>query len=790
MKNQPLPRPASPGVPLFRAEAGTGASCARRLAGILAVVSGSLSLAGVAAAQPDGDFEPQWKPHLDVTKRSGSIRIDGDLGDAGWRTAARASGFAEVNPGDQVQPDVESEAWITYDAQTLYVALIAYDDPSEVRASFRERDAIFRDDYFGVMLDTYGDFSWGYELFVNPLGIQGDLRMLSDGNEDMTFDIVFDSVGKVTETGYQVELAIPFASLRFPERAEHVWNLNFWRDRQREIRRRYAWAAIDRDDSCFMCNFGTLHGIEGIAPASNMDVIVSALGTQAGALEDRDDPTSRFDNQNADFDASLSLRYGVTSSSSAELTLNPDFSQIESDAGQIDVNTTFALSFPERRPFFQEGSDLYQTWISTIYTRSINNPDVAGKVTGQTGSTSYLYFVARDDNAGLIVPGEEGSDFYEADNAVSNIARVRQAYGTGSFVGALGTDRRMTGDLEGSGSVVSVDGRHRFDDKWQIEYQLAGSHVDEPDLHEAETDPTFVATPIDRDGHTRELDGESFTGHALYTSLERNGRTWSHDIDYWEYSPRFRTDNGFTTRVNYRVVSINEQLWFRPNGRILQGWGPWMNVGREWNYNTDLFEDEWFRIGASANLTGQSNLWSNVLWSNERFGGRVHEGIRAVLVGAETQPSETFSIGSEHRFGRLIGRTDDPFLGDSYTASVWGTWKPSSRLVIAPSWNYGELGFASREGKLFAGYILRTRATYQFSRELSARFVTQYNSFAERLDLEPLVTYRVNPFTVFFVGATSNHRHYTEDAFDAVDRSEWEMTDRQFFAKVQYLFRR
>ena len=180
-------------------------------------------------------FEPQFQPEVAVSRAAGPIRIDGDLDDPGWRTAARATGFAEISPGDQTEPAVHSEAWITYDDANLYVALIARDDPEEVRVSVCDRDQIFRDDYFGVMLDTYGDQSWGYELFVNPLGIQGDLRMHSDGSEDISFDLVWDSRGRVTDDGYRVELAIPFASLRFPGAADQTWRINFWRDRQRDV---------------------------------------------------------------------------------------------------------------------------------------------------------------------------------------------------------------------------------------------------------------------------------------------------------------------------------------------------------------------------------------------------------------------------------------------------------------------------------------------------------------------------------------------------------------------------
>ncbi|MEZ4652155.1 MAG: carbohydrate binding family 9 domain-containing protein [Candidatus Eisenbacteria bacterium] len=274
--------------------------------------------------------EPHFHPTLDIHRTTGTIQIDGSLDDPGWRDAAVADGFVEVSPGDQTEPPVSSRALVTYDDVNLYVALIADDDPSTVRVSLRERDNIWTDDYFGIMLDTYGSLQWGYEIFVNPWGIQGDLRVLSDGNEDSGFDLIWQSQGKITDHGYQVELAIPFSSLRFEDRPEQRWRVNFWRDHQRDVRRRYSWAAQNRDDPCWMCQWGYLTGVRDISPSSNLELIASAIGYQAGSLLDAGDPAMRFENDKLDGSAGLSARYGITSSISAEATLNPDFSQIES----------------------------------------------------------------------------------------------------------------------------------------------------------------------------------------------------------------------------------------------------------------------------------------------------------------------------------------------------------------------------------------------------------------------------------------------------------------------------
>jgi len=206
-------------------------------------------------------FQPNVKPAIDIRRASGPIQIDGDLSDAGWADAARAKNFTEIRPGDQTKPPVETESLVAYDDANLYVAFLAHDDPKSIRATLQDRDAIWQDDFVGIMLDTYGDGAWAYEIFANPLGIQSDARWTSQ-NEDDGFNIIYQSKGKVTAAGYQVEMAIPFSSLRFPDKAVQNWRITFFRTHPRDSRRQYSWSTVSRDNPCFPCQFGTITGIE------------------------------------------------------------------------------------------------------------------------------------------------------------------------------------------------------------------------------------------------------------------------------------------------------------------------------------------------------------------------------------------------------------------------------------------------------------------------------------------------------------------------------------------------
>ena len=311
--------------------------------------------------------------------------------------------------------------------------------------------------------------------------------------------------GIVTDSGYQVELAIPFASLRFPERPEQTWRMNFWRDRQRDNRFRYSWTAQDRDNDCFICQWGSLTGIKDVKPGSSLDILPNILSYQSGSMANGAQPDSRFESRDPDAELSLNARYGLSTNSSLELTINPDFSQVESDAGQIDVNETHALFFDERRPFFQEGSDLYGSFFNIIYTRTINDPIVASKFTGQFGRFSLAYLLARDEHSPLIVPLREWSEGLSLEESTVNILRGRQTFGQDSYVGFVLTDRRTDAGqrvdtlyealndsvydrsidtvnyASGSGTSFGMDGRIRINRNLKFEFMAVGSHTLEPD---------------------------------------------------------------------------------------------------------------------------------------------------------------------------------------------------------------------------------------------------------------------------------------------------------------------
>jgi len=750
-------------------------------------------MAGSAAAQ---DFRPQFRPELTVRRADGAIVVDGELDDAGWRGAARADGFAETNPGDNIRPLVPTEVRVAYDDEHLYVAFVAHDDPALVRARLHDRDEMWRDDNVGLMLDTFGDGIWCYELFANPLGIQGDGRMMDQNGEDMSFDVVWHSAGRVTDGGFQVEMAVPFRSLRFPDRETQTWRVNFWRNHPRETRHQYSWIGIDRDRSSFLNQFGTLRGIDGVRPGRSLELMPTVVAWQTG-FRGNDDPGAAWTNEDPELEPSLGLKYSFGPSLSLEATVNPDFSQVESDAAQIDVNSNFALFFPERRPFFQQGSDLFDSFISAIHTRSINNPLAAAKLSGRAGATSFLALAAYDEDTPFLLPFEEASAVFpgEGVEGLAAIARVKHSLSGGSYVGGLVTDRRLDGG--GANTVGGLDANLRLSRLYSVEGQLLASHTEEPDdaaLSELIADGVGDLR-FDGNRYTAVFDGESFSGTNLYLSFERDGRHLSWDVDWGDISPAFRADQGFVTISNRRSLTGWIAATYRPNRRGVEIVQPVLAFGRVWNWEGER-KDEWIVPQLDLNLTRQTWLEIEQMWSNENYRDIQHDGIRRTTLQLNTHPFAWLSAGGHASAGRTIYRFGDPpFLGRSRSFGLWLTLRPTSRLAVEPELDYARMRHPDG-GKVYTDWILRTRLKMQFTRRLFLRLVLQYEDldypwydYASRdLDIEPLLSYRINAFTVFYAGSTHALHRYREAEFPSLDGDAWKQDARQYFVKFQYLF--
>ncbi len=491
---------------------------------------------------------------------------------------------------------------------------------------------------------------------------------------------------------------------------------------------------------------------------------------------------SSFTNDDIKGQVGLGFAYDLSSELSAEATLNPDFSQIESDEAQIDVNTTFALFYEERRPFFQEGSDLFETYFDAAYTRTINDPIAAGKVVGRKGPNSVAVLTARDDHSVITVPFEESSSFLENGKSVSNILRAKHDLGGQSHVGLIATDRRFDGG--GSGSLVGIDSRIRLTRSDHAQVQVLATHTEEmDDLSLA--DSSFNATRFDEGKHTAAFDGETFWGHAVMGSLNRETRRYWMGVEYWERSPTFRADSGFepangTRQVNGQLGGIKR---FEGEG-ILENINYSLNAGQKYNFE-HVKKDEWVDAGVQfMSRAAQTGIHLRHMRSNELFGGIQFDGIWLAHLCMSTRPSGALSLGGNIDRGHRIARYDR-VMGDQVQYGLWVDFKPIDRFLISNSFSYINSDDLDTGENLFSQSVFRSRLSFQFSRELSTRLILQHNDRSGTWDADPLVTYRLNPFTMFYAGTT---RRYRDLNFEDDGRDGWALTGRQYFLKLQYLF--
>jgi hypothetical protein len=743
-------------------------------------------------------FTPNKDLVFHISRAAEEPEIDGKLDDAIWKHVVTLDNFAEITPGENTEPSVNTVAYLAYDENNLYVGFLCYDDaPDAIRATVTDRDAIFSDDFIGIMIDTFRDQQNGYEFFVNPFGIQGDLRRTGN-SEDSSYDAVWHSGGEILENGWTAEIAIPFRSIRFPDADSQEWGLHVIRNRPRDSREQYSWAPISRDDVCFFCQAGTINGLEGINNGKNLELLPYVIGSQHGELDDVDDPTSTFTNDPATSAAGVGLKYGITPNYTIDFSYNPDFSQIESDAAQIDANTTFALFYPERRPFFLEGADIFNTLISTVYTRTINDPIIAGKITGKTGKTTVGYMAARDETTPYIVPFEESSQYAVNGRSYSNIVRVKRDILEDSFYGLIATDRRNETN-GGANTNVGFDTAVRFLEKYRVEAHVQGSYTKEPDDSTLSEDFDYLR--FGNDGqYDSYFNGEEFAGHALEAEFGREARHFNFWAWYEDYSPTFRAENGFISSNDFRVGGLwTGYMFYTDNGKVTERIEPQLELGRKYNYAGE-FKDEWIQPNIWIRFRKQTSFWIGYLMSNERFAGVYVGGIRRIQGDIDTQFSAFLSGGMSASVGRSIVRDElDPRLGYQRSLEFWATLKPTSQLRLDLTFqSFGMDEIKAREDsetgewiesgdEIYDVYIVRTKLTYQFTKNLFFRLVNQYVDSEDLIELDPLVSYKLNPFTVFFLGSSHNFMQY--DSKIPGGGPKYKQADRTYFVKFQYLFR-
>jgi hypothetical protein len=738
-------------------------------------------------------FAPVFRPTMVVSRAAGEIAIDGRLDDAGWAAAGRDDHFVERSPGENAEPQVRTEAAVTYDDDNLYVAFLCHDDPRRLRATMCQRDQYAADDAVGVLVDTFGDATWAYEFFVNPYGIQRDLMWTSVHGEDAGFDLVWRAAARITDDGYVVELAVPLAGMRFPDAEVQTWRVNFARLHPRESFRQYSWSAYDRNEQCLPCQWGTIEGIRGVHPGNGLELLPAYIGYQTGHRDD-----TGFANEDFHGEPSLGAKYSPTSDVTLEGSANPDFSQIEADAAQIDINTTIIQRYPERRPFFQEGNDLFRTLFNSFYTRMINDPEYAAKATARWAQTSLGLVAARDEYSPYIVPTEERSYGTAPGRSTVVVLRGLRSFGDNSQVGFMGTDRRY--DAGGSGTILAGDFNLRLSSRLSWVGQFVESWSEEPDGVVVNPGETF-----DHGRHTVDLDGESYAGAAFITELRHRSRNLNVTLDYNQLDPSYRTQTGYDPWNDQRNVFAYAGYTLRHDGGLLESATPNAYVDGRWNMDG---RRKWRHANAQLDLQlrrAQTHLGLGYSLGQEIWGGVEFDDLWTVYANLDSRPFDAVGLSLSVRTGRNPALSTLG-LGDETGLSAALELKPLDRLIIEPTLDHVRSEDAAAGGLLFEQTIARARLRLQVNPRLSLRLVAQYGDtvdpiarayarageypgypldFGRQWEFDPLLTYRLNSFSVFYLGSTHDLRDF--NAAYADRGTDFQLTDRQFFTKIQYL---
>ena len=742
---------------------------------------GRLITAGLALIGSISAWAQEAPPPIALPKTHAEIKIDGDLSDPGWADAAVIDTFYEIVPGDNVTPKVKTVVRLTYDEKYFYVGIFCQDpNPEKIRAPFVDRDNVVgTDDNFAVFLDTRNDRRSAMEFRVNPRGNQADaIYNDSNGNEDFSPDFFYDTAAKITADGWIAEMRIPFSSLRFPKTSPQTWGIYLWRNYPRDNRYFIQSGRVPRGSNCWICHATSLTGITGLPSGGNLTVAPYFTARESGTP--RDGAGSDFRNHPIRGDGGFDLKWTPNANNAVDATLNPDFSQVESDVGQLAVNNRFALFFPEKRPFFLEGVDLFQTPIQAVYTRTITSPRWGLRDTGKFGSSSYTLLVTQDRGGGsVILPGPTGSSFAPQDyGSFASIGRLRQDIGQ-SFAGLLLTDREIEGHGNGHNRVLGPDFQWRPDVENTVEGQFLISDTKTPDL------PDLVA----------EWDGRRFSSRAIHAAWIHSGTDWYLRTDFDDLGNGFRADDGFVPQVGYRREKQAVAYNFYASG-FLTRIQPLFTYNYVATPGGDLVTRNSF---PGVSFVGWHNL-------NGEFDYNYKDKTRVGDRVIETSNFAYFvSIDPNRRFSRIIvqgflGQSPDfanARKGTGGDVNVQATIKPTDHLEVDfngdRQWLDVDDG-TGRNERLFTAQIARVKAIYNFTSRCFVRLIGQYLVVDQNpalytfevprksggFDGSALFSYKLNWQTVLFIGYG--------DSRVLNEQGNFLRNGRQFFLKVSYAF--
>jgi hypothetical protein len=704
------------------------------------------------------------------------IRLDGVLHEADWERAPPITAFRLIDVREGEMPSESTDVRVLFNDTHVYFGIrCANRNPGPVRASLAPRDQILEDDHIAIHLDTYRDFRRAYIFGVNPYGVQLD-GILDGDAPDFSWDAVWDAETSLDQEGWTAEVAVPLRTLRFPAQGPGVWGLWFRRQitKNDEV---CSWplyrAGVAGD---IMLQAGDLEGLAGLEGGGRVELQPYAASSrvEVRGLSPGGGVGSWSDQTDTDFGADL--RYGVTSTLTANLTANPDYSQVEADALQIDVNQRFPLFFPEKRPFFLEGAEVFSTLYRLVYTRRIADPVYGGKLTGKLGRWRLGAIGVRDDGGGSTEGVGSRSSGEPTRSGMFGIGRATYDIGENSSVGVLVTGHATDGyccavptvvgfraPSRAINAVFSADAKLRLAKSLFLAGQFARS-----------------SARMDSVSDSGNLRGQPFSDYISSVALWwRDGKRYAFAFQDYLGSD-FRAEAGFLDRVDVRNTGYEAELTFRPENK----WLRYIEPESHGNYMVDTrgaLQER--RLGGTIEwgFQQQTYLETRVEQVDERWLSRIYERWRYVFSASNTlwRPLGV-SLDVALEDGIFYAPTDSAsYLGWLESYALKGTLRPSPRLTSELTATRNQFSTSRGGADVYDVWLFGAKTTYQFTRRLYMRIYPQYDTHADHLDADLLLAYVLHPGSVLYLGLTGDldkmgERHRT--------------TQRTVFLKASYVF--
>ena len=717
------------------------------------------------------------RPTYNPIKIDQPIIFDGVVDSEEWSMAQIATNFNGSGTFQGKPSDLRTEARLFYDDKNIYVSFKAFVDREDLRYTITKRDNLDdKDDRVWINIDAFDDESLTYGIGVSAGGVQIDGR--ATYGFDKSLDLIYESKVSIFEDRYEVELVIPFSSLRYSLAPIQTWRIDFGRGYTLvdDIRRNVYWTSRIDGIECQTCQLAFLKDIQ--PPKQQRGDIEFIPSVVAGVSDDFTTDTSTSSDE-----ASLFMKFPVSSVDLLEIALNPDFSQIESDDIQNDVNTVNALYFQEKRPFFSQGAELFQFsaqrgYINLFYSRTINDPSIAAKYTGKIGQTSYGIISARDESSPLLLPFEENSTVVTMGKSTSNIIRAKRMIGgNGGSIGAILTNRIF--DNAGDMTTAGLDFHLHPGNNIHITLHGTASIHNESDNFEYIYDPSSTDYPstFDNGRYTKTFDGEKITGNALGFAINYRDRTDDYGIVLRLRSPGFRTSNGFekNNSTKWLKAGRGKTVYYENHPNLLK-----TNYGVETIYKTNyngLIKKQELSLSTSSDLKNGDFFKVSAEFETENFRGYQFDNLYEFEFGYRNQLSSDLKLYNELQSRKIIIRNlDVPQDSGFYQVKSYIEYRVSEKS------NFGVgVSYQKAEG-YYDGVMLRANINNSFNSRLTMRTKIQYSDFSNSWFIEPMITYQPNAFSALYFGV--NDLLQTEDNII----SSLTESKRQIFIKFQYLF--